>query len=82
MGWQPIETAPKDGTEILASGLNCGDFEKGYHFSVVAWCQDARTPEQIDAEGGSDFSGWYADDDDAFPLIFLTHWMPLPEPPK
>ncbi len=66
-GWQPIETAPKDGTAILASGLDHG---KGpsRHYSVVEWM-----------DFGCE-SGWYPDED-ADPLIYLSHWMPLPEPP-
>ena len=81
MEWQPIETAPKDGTPILAAGANLGDPRKGYHQAVVEWTQDKRTPEQIKAECGEDFSGWYYDDDADNRLEFLTHWMPLPPPP-
>jgi hypothetical protein len=68
--WQPIETAPKDGTKILAcneSGEiavvhwaaidNCG--VKGWQISVVA----------------TDWN-WYEF------LIGATHWMVLPTVPK
>lgn len=66
--WRDIETAPKDGTAILASGLNHG---KGpsRHYSVVEWM-----------DFGCE-SGWYPDEDSS-PLIYLTHWMPLPQPPE
>ena len=66
--WRDIETAPKDGTVILASGL---DYGKGpsRHYSVVEWM-----------DFGCE-SGWYPDED-ANPIIYLSHWMPLPEPPK
>lgn len=66
-GWQTIETAPMDGTPILASGLDHG---KGpsRHYSVVEWIDFGCV------------SGWYPDED-AYPHIYLTHWMPLPKPP-
>ena len=32
-GWRPIETAPKDGTEILVCGPACS----GFYFSVACW---------------------------------------------
>lgn len=82
MEWHPIETAPKDGTPILAAGANLGDPRKGYHQSVVEWTQDERTPEQRAAEGGEDFSGWYCDDNSDARLEFLTHWTPLPPTPE
>ena len=66
--WRDIESAPKDGTAILASGLDHG---KGpsRHYSVVEWM-----------DFGCE-SGWYPDKD-ADPHIYLTHWMPLPAPPS
>ncbi len=64
--WRPIETAPKDGTEILLFGacsINGQRYARGAH---VGWrgpddsCWDTRDPEaECDA----------------------THWQPLPEPP-
>lgn len=81
MEWQPIETAPKDGTQILVAGNDLGDPRNGQHICVAEWCQDARTFEQLAREEGSDFSGWYDASDDG-PLLFLTHWMPLPPPPQ
>jgi len=87
-GWQPIETAPRDGTEILiAIG---SDYIGSAFYAVVAI--------------GSDYIGsaFYADDDsDPYPWKFFdrngikplangirddrmgpTHWMPLPAPPS
>ena len=71
--WQPIETAPKDGTAILASGVNLGT-GPGRHYAVCSWehCAEPR-PE--------DWSGWYETDGDGGPYPWLTHWMPLPAPP-
>ena len=53
MNWQPIETAPKDGTEILIStpgGLSD-------HFYVVYWDEndeDGRPPAWYSRDGGCD----------------------------
>jgi len=66
--WRQIETAPKDGTAILAyehwQGKTGGDRYTAYwqecgHWSLVR-------------------SGDYSSDDRVYP----THWLPLPEPPK
>lgn len=67
MGWQPIETAPKDGSEILVSLTHSlGDDE----WENVRW---------VDTY----FDGgwfWYRNRIDIpFPP---THWIPLPTPPE
>lgn len=67
MEWQPIETAPKDGTHILLysdqdvlEGYWCDGrkrfIETGYCFVGCGCCADSLTPP--------------------------THWMPLPPPPS
>jgi hypothetical protein len=65
--WQPIETAPRDGTNILAivSG-NHPDSGEAFTPEVVFW--------RID-QWWNDC--WGYDSTDYEP----THWMPLPEPP-
>jgi hypothetical protein len=60
-GWQPIETAPKDGTRIL--GFRSGWAEA---IGVAFW--------RCDWEEWRSVPGDYSWN--------LTHWMPLPEPPK
>lgn len=70
MEWQPIATAPKDGTEILGSSTY-GDF------SVAAWwdggwvgmCEGSKS---IESQG--DFETYYH-------RPYLTQWMPLPPAP-
>lgn len=67
--WQPIETAPRNGTRVLLGRVGC--VEPG------AWDPTYRC--RRDAAPGA----WRGDDgggpeDDTWP----THWMPLPEPPK
>jgi len=56
MEWQPIETAPKDGTVII---VYAPDF-----FQTAAWTDGIWTNAS---------ESWLGD---------VTHWMPLPEPPK
>lgn len=66
MTWQTIESAPKDGTEILAWD--------GYDMTTVSWFQ--ATPKY--GAWHLVAAGAYAEDCDWEP----THWMPLPEEPK
>lgn len=68
MDWQPIETAPRDGTKCLF-------FSPGYR---RAHNENARRPHmKVDA-----FSGKWPDARYQLPEAPYTHWMPLPEPPK
>ncbi len=66
-GWQPIETAPRDGTEIL---IATGSYRGGV--VVVSWYGTAH---------GQDVHNCFADwDGDSY--LDATHWMPLPDPPS
>lgn len=67
MEWQPIETAPKDGTEILG----CIAWSKKFKTSVCLWRRSRY--------GGP--AGYFARRG-TYEQVNLTHWMPLPEPPK
>ena len=79
--WQPIETAPKNGAVILiyrdrksvkANWLNVKE-EDVY---AARWMEDfdSEDPWQVlCSEHGDNF---LPDDD------YITHWMPLPDPPK
>ena len=74
MNWQPIETAPKDGTVILL------------HHSRNALCGYASSVRPLKAIAIGYFRGWWVTGvpgghsegggDNQF-----THWMPLPTPP-
>lgn len=64
--WQPIETAPKDGTEILIGQ----SYKDVWYSCVVEW----NSNEWRLTETGS-----YAED--AVPDIDPTHWCQIPEPP-
>lgn len=70
MGWQPIETAPRDkhlllyGTQLPCEGINMAGpvHFTGYWDAIdEAWCST-----------GSTWTG---------PFYEPTHWMPLPRPP-
>lgn len=67
MQWRRIETAPKDGTVIVATGCNFEDESNERHYVITSW------------EDGSwiECSEW----NDASYLTYLTNWMPLPPAP-
>lgn len=75
MEWQPIATAPKDGTRIVLANAGAVD--------VGSWCDEVVPAKEsgVEIECGLP-EGWYGMTefypDDRCP----THWMPLPEPPK
>jgi len=71
MEWQQIETAPKDGTEILLalapnSNAQDGQVVIGAFYYSVLWgdCWMFNGDYTITADGGA------------------THWMPLPKLPE
>ena len=74
MKWQPIETAPKDGTEILllipldwqSSTIIEPRIGKG-RYVATGW---------FTCEGWLNRLGQWVNEETP------THWMPLPEPPK
>lgn len=81
MGWQPIETAPKDGTPILLFGPH-GKWGLGalvpqvfdqmkFWSGTAAWIGSDRWNE-----GRTSVSIGGYDTEEA------THWMPLPSPPE
>ena len=82
--WQPIETAPKDGTEVI--GCHSQDWSEigmkpiiygpwTMAFDAGQWRSSWDRVRVINYMG--DFGTEYAELD-----IQPTHWMPLPEPPK
>lgn len=82
MGWQPISTAPKDGTEILilAHGMciqaryeagEWSDHHEGAEYWGPVWCAfDDKIQFEIEEAPEGDSHGP------------VTHWMELPEPPE
>lgn len=70
--WQPISTAPKDGTPFLILGMNDGEFWEVPE--VAYWESDMPyegTPGFVEYGNASDGTYWNP-----------THWMPLPPKPE
>lgn len=74
MDWQPIETAPTDGTRILLyrplaakTGDDVIDIKQGVDWDNGCW--PATVPPGMDETNFTDG------------MCKATHWMPLPAPP-
>lgn len=70
--WQPIETAPRDGTIILA-----------WRYYMVAMRWDEKAGDEFPWEAVQ-LGGLHAMKENGYQEedLALTHWMSLPEPPK
>ena len=66
-GWQTIDTAPKDGTPILAYNSFIGVYNTAYQ---------ADEPDEHD-RWPCGFSGWLGKW-----YCWPSHWMPIPEAPR
>lgn len=75
-GWQPIETAPRDGTPVLICWA-----APGYSASmaVAEWDQDYAEMDFTDGVGWRDGSDYGCG---GMIGAMPSHWMPLPEPPE
>lgn len=79
MEWQPIETAPKDGTRVMLwRGFT--DFGLWSEMVIAEWRDDTW---MWPAENPSTHGEWEENDLlDGFECNSFTHWMPLPEAPE
>lgn len=80
--WQPIETAPMDGTEVLAWRGDCGVFISSY----TCPAELPISQDEIDRTDEATLfaKDWFTQWPDGTRLEgseMPTHWMPLPEPP-
>ena len=73
-GWQPISTAPRDGTDVMRHDKHWGVMS-GY-WSDCIWARYANPDKDA---GGA----WVQELNRSDTLALNpTHWMPLPEPPE
>jgi len=74
--WRPIESAPKDGTHVLARDVPLG-------IRITNLTHPPMVVHWFDYIGDASLSGWYlshgAGDG---PAVSPTYWLPLPAPPK
>lgn len=91
MEWQPIDSAPKDGTEVLLYAPAC-EFEGKQipeRITLGEWVEPSEVPHLIYRDGYApeeewdDFEPFWMSWDGGFLADYLpTHWMPLPGAPK
>lgn len=84
-GWQPIGTAPKDGTVIILFGngrVTAGHWEPEKWPVAAEYC--GKTGEYLGQyETGECIPAWWYSEDGGFADDSPpTHWMPLPTPPR
>jgi hypothetical protein len=76
MNWQPIETAPKDGTRVLLFWL--AGLYGSRHIEFGRWDDD-----KYARKGPRPYwTGERPNNASAYRASQPTHWMPMPEPPK
>lgn len=88
--WQPIETAPKDGTRILAhgrgtdNGIWAADVKMPLMQCVIYWgWHDSEDFEPVGDGTYRKVTKRVLEWRPIGPHFFNpTHWMPLPNPPK
>lgn len=69
--WQPIETAPKDGSPVLVYAVEgCTQWKFYTPLWICRWEEGHEDGEWIEAGG------------ELYTTCKPTHWMPLPKPPK
>lgn len=73
-GWEPIETAPRDGTKVdLWMRIDASLMSMG-------WSDEFRLPEAW-FEGGRWFHHRESGVKSELEIRYITHWMPMPDSP-
>ena len=78
--WIPVtERLPEEDGKFLAHRIICGRVSI---MSVVGFARNGKKVHEFDLRKHKNV--WYDYDSEAgyYPLTTVTHWMPLPEPPK
>jgi hypothetical protein len=83
--WQPIETAPKDGTAVLVWDAYEGALTVGWQVAKYL-AKDGHSVGRMTTDlYNSGLMGWVRAAPDLagfyFKLMNPTHWMPLPDSP-
>lgn len=78
--WQPIETAPKDGTVVDLWSEEFGR-QPGCYFGLPSH-ECGEYGRYCDSDWHNLTPGWVSDMNEPIWWDDTTHWMPLPEPPK
>lgn len=73
VAWQPIETAPKDGTKILVFTIH-GDIELSEWYGMPSIQFEEVEDGLYRKIVGEGYAGWNSNQP--------THWQPLPPPPN
>lgn len=79
--WQPIETAPRDGTWVMLAGGACDEDEGGSDGRPVV----AQWTNYLNGRTAPNYGRWqFAWYDGGYYGAYNepTHWMPLPAPPE
>jgi hypothetical protein len=75
VGWQPIRTAPRDGTWVIL-------YDPAFKGEMPVSVGSYMTADDRDTKGRFKRGDWHLFEWDGLPSFSSpTHWMPLPAPP-
>lgn len=82
MEWQPIDTAPKDGSEIILYPHHMSGVWDSFADSWRVWQIPLNADLLIDASGHKLGNPVFEVMANSLGMPDPTHWMPLPPPPE